>query len=344
MKKVALLQERTLEVRHADLPPDPGPGEIMIRLRAIGLCGSDMHWYLEGGVGHTAATYPMVLGHEPVGEVAAVGSGAGHFQTGQMVSIEPTVTCGHCVDCLAGRHNLCPSGVFMGGPQAEGFFREYAVVPARNAELVPEEFSPLQASLIEPVAVIVHTLELVQIRVGDTVAVLGSGPIGLLAAAMARHAGASRVITADRIDHRVRLARRIGADLAVDTSRENVVDAVMDLTRGRGADVVLDAAGGPDTIQAGIMMARSGGQLVLVGIPSVKSFPVDLHTAMAKELRIQTIKRSNHRGQEAVRLIADGRIPEEIITHRLPLENTPEAFELVEHYRDGVGKVVIEIP
>ncbi|MBM3811090.1 MAG: zinc-binding dehydrogenase [Acidimicrobiia bacterium] len=343
MKSVALVAPKQLEMRETAAPPEPGPGQLLVRLRSVGLCGSDMHWYMEGCVGHNPAVYPMVLGHEPVGEVAAAGAGTGH-SPGELVSIEPTVSCGHCTHCLAGRHNNCIHGIFMGGPHAEGFFREYAVVPARNVDRVPEDLTPLQAALIEPVAVIVHMLELVNIRVGDTVVVLGTGPIGLLAAALARQAGAGRVITADRVAHRVRLARQTGVDVALDMSKESIVDAVMDVTKGRGAEVVIDAAGAPETIQAGLALAAAAGQFVLLGIPSQKNFPVDLHTAMAKELRIQTIKRSNHRGAEAIRLLADGRIPESIITHRMPIDNTPEAFELLEHYRDGVGKIVIEMP
>lgn len=344
MKSAALTALHTLEIQEVPLPPEPGHGQVLVRLRAVGLCGSDMHWYLEGCVGHNPAIYPMVLGHEPVGDVVAVGPGAGTHQIGQMVSVEPTVSCGHCLFCLTGRHNNCVHGVFMGGPTSEGFFREFALVPARNADVVPATLTPIQASLIEPTAVIVHLLELVKIKVGDTVAVLGSGPIGLLAAIMARYAGASRVIIADRVGHRLQLAKRLGLDETVDMRSQSVLDAVMDLTSGRGADLVLDAAGAPETIQAGIEMTRPSGQFVLVGIPSNKLFPVDLHTAMAKELRIQTIKRSNHKGREAMELIQDGRIPESIITHRLSLERTPEAFDLVEHYRDGVGKVVIEMP
>jgi L-iditol 2-dehydrogenase len=341
MRTVALVEHQKLALREDPVPPDPGPGELLVKMRAVGICGSDMHWFLEGGVGHNRAVYPMVLGHEPVGEVVAAGVGTG-FSVGQLAAIEPTISCGHCWYCLSGFHNNCPSGVFMGGPALEGFFREYALVPARNAERVPDDLTVLQASLIEPVAVIVHILELVPIRLGDTVAVLGSGPIGVLAAALARHAGASRVIAADRLAHRVSMARLAGVDEAIDTTQASAADAVMDLTGGRGADVVFDAAGGPDTIQAGIEMTRAGGQYVLIGIPSERSFPVDLHTAMAKELRIQTIKRSNHRGAEAIRLIRDGRVPESIITHRLGLEQTPEAFDMIRHYRDGVGKAVIE--
>lgn len=342
MRSVDLVAPRTLEVRERPAP-EPGPGEVLIRLRAVGLCGSDMHWYLEGGIGAHRAVYPMVLGHEPAGEIVAVGTGVAGRAPGQLVSVEPTITCGHCEFCLAGRHNNCPNGVFLGGPQAPGFFREYAAVPARNTELVPAGMTIQQAALIEPVAVIVHVLDLIEICPGDTVAVLGAGSIGLLCVAMAKLAGASRVVAADKLAHRLALARTMGADVVVHTPAESAVDAVLDSTGGRGADVVLDAAGSPETINAAIAACRPTGPVVLIGIPSASLVTLDLVAAMGKELRIVTVKRSNHRGAAAIELLRGGRIPETLITHTLPLEKTPEAFEMLAHYRDGVGKVLIGI-
>ncbi len=343
MRSVELVAPRRLEERVVSQPPDPGPGEVLVRLRAVGICGSDMHWYLEGGIGAFPASYPMVLGHEPVGEVLAAGSGV-PLKPGAKVAIEPSITCGHCEHCLAGHHNNCVQSVFMGSPQAPGFFREYAVVPARNTDPVPQEMSLVRASLIEPVAVILHVMELVEIRVGDTVAVLGAGSIGMLCATMARLAGASRVFIADRLKHRLELARAMGADVVIHTPTENPAEIVLDATRGRGVDVVLDAAGAVETINAGLALCRPGGSFVLIGIPSEKQLVVDLHTAMAKEVRLLTVKRSNHKGAAAIELLRAGRIPEALVTHRLPLERTPAAFEMLAAYSDGVGKVVIEFP
>ena len=152
------------------LPADPGPDEVQVKLRSVGICGSDMHWYLDGSIYGFPATYPLVLGHEPAGEVLAVGSGASGLRPGDRVSIEPTISCGHCEYCARGQHNNCLQSQFMGSPQLPGLLREYAVVPAHNTELVPENFSYTQASLIEPVAVIMHMLELVQIHAVDSVA------------------------------------------------------------------------------------------------------------------------------------------------------------------------------
>jgi L-iditol 2-dehydrogenase len=186
----------------------------------------------------------------------------------------------------------------------------------------------------------VHVFELSPLKMQQTVAILGCGPIGLIGIAMAKNAGC-QVVACDRVPHRVHLAKAMGADIAVDI--RDFRDAVDQATGGRGAHQVYDAAGAPETIHLGIQAARSGGRLTLIGIPTPLHFEVDLHTAMAKELSFQMMKRSNHKGVAAGALIAAGRIPFEVITHALPLEKAQEGFELVHGYRDGVGKVIFDI-
>ena len=343
MKSVQLVAERTMEVREMPAPRDPGEGEVLVKVRAVGICGSDMHWYLEGGIGNSPAVYPQVLGHEPAGEIVAVGKGVEEFRAGQRVAMEPALTCGHCEFCISGRHNNCAASIFMGSPQMPGWFREYAVIPARNAIAIPDDMSFVTATIIEPLAVLLHVRELVEIRLGDTVAVLGAGPIGLLTASIARLAGASKVFIADKVPHRLALARELGVDCAVDTRAASFVEAVMDQTRGRGVDLVFDAAAAVETINASIAIARPSGRVVLIGIPAEKQLLIDLHTAMAKELAIQTIKRSNHNAHAALDLIESGRIDGRIVSHLFPLEQTPEAFSTLAEYREGVSKVVVEV-
>jgi L-iditol 2-dehydrogenase len=279
-----------------------------------------------------------------VGEVVAAGSDASGIKPGQLVGVEPAITCGHCEYCVSGRTNNCVHIVFMGGRESPGFFREYAVVPAANVEPIPPSVNWQQAALVEPLAVICHTFNLCPTRPGDTVAVLGAGPIGLLAVAMARLSGANCIVAGDKVAHRAALAKKMGADAGVHMPGESIVDTVRDLTQGRGADVVYDAAAARDTIGAGLRCTRRGGSFVLVGMPYEKNLPIDMHLAMDREIRIQTVKRGNHCGHHAMNLIQAGRIPTDLITHRFPLERTAEAFGLLEDYRDGVGKILIENP
>lgn len=344
MRSAPLVAPRRIELIETKAPEGPRQGELLVKMRAVGLCGSDLHWWGEGRIHSTPAAYPQILGHEPVGEVVAAGQGVRDFKPGDRVAMEPSLTCGHCEFCRAGRHNLCVHSRFMGGPEAEGFLRDYVVVPADNAELIPEPLNWHEATLIEPVAELVHVYELAPVRVGHTVVVLGCGSIGGIAIAMAKLAGAAEVLACDPVPHRQALARKMGADFVMDAVADDFLDAVLQRTAGRGADVVYDAAGTPETIQLGLRCTKSGGSYVLIGVPVPAAFNVDLHTAMSRELRIQTIKRSNHKGCEAAALLAAGRIPTALLTHSLPLEKAQEGFELLSSYGDGVGKLVFDFP
>jgi L-iditol 2-dehydrogenase len=324
-------------------PPDPAEDEVLVRVRAVGICGTDLHWYLEGGVGNYPSVYPQVLGHEPAGEIVGVGRRVEGLKPGQKVAIEPAITCGHCEFCMSGRHNNCSASVFMSTPQMPGLFREFAVMPAHNVMPLPDHMSFSRATIIEPLAVILHVLELVDIHVGDTVAVMGAGPIGLLTTAVARLAGAARIFVTDKVPHRLRIAEEMGADTAVETAGGRFVEAVLDQTRGRGVDIVIDAAGSPETINASIGVARAGGRVVLIGLPSENHVTIDILAAMGKELNIQTIKRSNHNGHAALDLLESGRISDRLVTHHFALEETPRAFDVLSNYSDNVGKVIIEM-
>ena len=341
MRAAQLVAHRQIEEVQIPQERDPGPGEVTVRIRACGICGSDLHWWAEGGVGAKVAQYPCILGHEPAGEIVAVGPGVTSHNVGHRVAVEPALTCGQCEFCRAGRHNLCTSATFLSSSGAPGLYREYCTIPAHNADPLPAHFTYEQATLVEPLSVIVHVLEVAPIAQGDTVAILGAGSIGMLAAAVAKHAGASHVYIADQVPHRLAMARRMGAGTAVDI--KDFSAAVLDGTAGRGADVVIDAAAKPQTVQAGLAVARRGAQFVLVGIPSQRHMPFDFHLAMSKELRVQTIFRANQGGHRAIELLASGAVPTALLSHSLPLSQTQQAFELLEAYADGGGKVVITL-
>lgn len=325
------------------MPEGPRPGELLVKMAAVGICGSDLHWWADGHISGNPARYPQVLGHEPAGTVVEVGAGVKGFKPGDRVSMEPSLTCGHCEFCIQGRHNLCVTSRFMGGPEAQGFLRDYVTVPAHNADPVPDSLSFHQATLMEPVAVWVHVFEIAPVRMQQTIAVLGCGPIGLIGIAMAKAAGAETILACDRVTHRLSLAKSMGATAVFDLRTDDFRDAIMQATRGLGAHQVYDAAGAPETINLGIKCTRSGGRFVLIGIPSPLSFEVDLHTALAREIDVQTIRRSNHKGRQAAALLRSGQIPTSLITHAMPLEQAQTAFEMLNERSGGAGKVILDL-
>lgn len=343
MNALQLVAPRTLDFAAWPDPHDPGPGEVLVRIRACGVCGSDMHYYLEGGCAGTGALYPSVLGHEPAGEIVEIGAGVEGLAAGQRVAVEPALTCGHCSRCRAGFANQCELSTFMGGVQAPGLLRDYAVVPSHNVVPLPDDVDYATATIVEPLAVLLHSVELARLQVGETVAVMGAGPIGLLAVATAKLAGASRIVVADRIQHRLDIARKLGADEAVNIERASVRDAVFDLTGGKGAHVVFEGAGKAESINNAIASARRGGRVVIIGIPSEHRVAVDLWQAMHSELSIYVQKRSNGNDRDALDILRRGEIDAGLlITHRFSLEDGARAFQTVAEYADGVGKALVE--
>src|SRR5713226_2785981 len=196
--------------------PDPGPGEVQVRVAAVGVCGSDLHSYSEGAVGDSPCVYPMVLGHEPAGVVATTGPGVTGWSPGDRAAFEPALYCYHCEFCLSGHHNVCANLRFMSNPEEPGFFREYANLPAHNLLAIPAAMSLQHATLIEPLAVVLHSLQMAAVRPGETAAVFGAGPIGLLTVVALKLAGAGRVWAIDPVAHRLALASSAGADAVID--------------------------------------------------------------------------------------------------------------------------------
>jgi L-iditol 2-dehydrogenase len=323
---------------------DPAPGEVQVRVEACGICGSDLHYFSEGGICGTPNVYPMVLGHEPTGSVVKTGTGVSGWAPGDRVALEPAVYCYHCEQCLSGHHNLCAHLHFLSAPPDPGFHREYINLPAGNILPLPAEISFQEGTLFEPLAVVLHSLRFVQLRPGETAAVFGAGPIGLLTIFALKLAGAGRVWSVEPVAERRDLACRLGADAALDPTGIDPVRQILADTGGRGVDAVVDCATRGASLSQGVEVARHGGRLVVTGIPSEARSALDFHSLRRKELALFNVRRSNRESESALQLLREHRrrlAP--ILTHEMPLEDIQQAFTKLERYRDGMAKVVVKL-
>jgi L-iditol 2-dehydrogenase len=319
--------------------PTPGPGQVLVRLRAVGICGSDVHYYADGRIGDAVAPLPFVLGHEPAGEVVALGAGVRGLAEGQRVALEPALSCGHCAMCLTGRPNCCPAVRFLGSPPVPGVYEEYHVLAAHQCVPIPDSVTFEAAAALEPMAVGLHAVNMARLRPGDRVAIMGCGPVGVLTAMAARVAGASFIAMTDPHPARRAMAATLDADLVVDPTAEGALDTL----RATGEfDITFEAAGVQDAVDDATLLVRSGGTAVIIGIPAVDRIALWAHPLRRKELNIIMSRRANFELEPCIRLMAQGMLdPGKIITHRFPLARLAEGMDLVRHYQDGVMKAMI---
>src|SRR3954462_4464039 len=247
---------------------DPGPGEVQVRVDAVGICGSDLHAWSEGSVGDSANRYPMVLGHEPAGTVLKTGAGVTGIAPGDRGALEPALYCYHCEYCQRGQFNICANIKFLSNAGHPGFFRERVNLPAKNFLPIPAALSADQATLGEPLAVAMHSLKFAAMRPGETVAVFGAGPIGLLTVAALKSANVPRIFVVEPVLHRREMAVGLGASVAVPP--EEAVATILRDTGKRGVDCAIDCAAGEQTMNDAMHVTCNGGRVVLTGIHAGK--------------------------------------------------------------------------
>jgi len=321
---------------------EPAAGEVQVRVNAVGLCGSDLHSYSEGCVGDTPCEYPMVLGHEPAGTVVRTGAGVTGWAPGDRAALEPALYCYHCEFCRTGHHNVCENIRFLSNPGHPGFFREFVNLPVSNLCAIPNHLSLEEASLLEPLAVAMHSMKFAAVQAGETVVVFGAGPIGLLTLACLKVAGAGRIWAVEPMAHRREMARRMGAHEAIDPNQIDVVRQIHAETGGRGVDCAIDCATKEHTTNWAIGAVRNAGRVVITGIHSAALVPFEVSPMRRKELAIFNVRRSNDETAAALELLvsrAGWFAP--LVTHTRRLDQIAEAFRLTENYEDGVGKMVI---
>lgn len=316
--------------------PEKSGDEVLIRVGGVGVCGSDLHYYREGGIGPALIREPFVPGHEFAGWVVEDRPDLG-LHSGQLVAVDPARPCGRCEWCERGHINLCPNVEFLGAPPYHGAMTENIAVRPEQIFALPAGFTISQAVMLEPLGVAVHALDLAGPPLLETVAILGCGPIGLCLLQLVRLAGADRVYAIDPVAYRAQAAKRLGADEVAGD-----FDAVRRWTDGRGVDLVLEATNSPDGFQHATETVRIGGRIVLVGIPDGDRYTLGAALARRKGLSIKLARRMGHVYPRAIKLIAEGRVDvDSIVTHRFGLEDAATAFALQSDCRDGALKSII---
>ncbi len=345
MKAVVLTGLKKVEVRDVPMPRPVRDDDVLVKMGAVGICGSDIHYHLDGRIGDQVVVHPAVLGHEGAGVVESAGPAAGGLKPGDRVVIEPAVVCGRCDQCLVGRPNTCRELVFLGTPgQLPGCMCEYIVMPARNCLPLPASLSVEDGALVEPLSIAFHSLKIAGAPAPRKTGILGAGTIGLSVLLVARQLAPGNFYMTDKIDDRVRAARLAGASWAGNPDRDDVVAEVA-AREPLLLDAVFECTGDPAALDQAADLLAPGGRLVVVGIPPAPRISLDIHKFRRKEIALLNVRRQRHCMSEAIDFIARGEAdPRFMLTHRFSIDEGARAFELAAGYRDGAIKTIIRIP
>lgn len=321
--------------------PRARPGEVLVRVQANSVCGSDLHYWHEGKIGSAVVNIAFTPGHEFAGLVTEGSGEPFGLSDGTLVAVDPAQPCGHCFWCHEGNHHLCPNMVFVGAPPHPGAMAEYISVPASTVHAMPEGFTATQAALLEPLGVAMHALDLAKLRPGSHLAILGAGTIGLYVLMLARISGALTLSVIEPLEYRREKALELGATAAF-ADVAGYLASVKD-TPTRGADVVIEATTSPHGPRHATEAARIGGKVVLVGIPDGDEFTLTGSQVRRKGLTIKLSRRMGDIYPRAIEYVRSGRIDvNAIVTHTLPLSQVRQAFEMLADYKDQAIKVVLE--
>jgi L-iditol 2-dehydrogenase len=343
MKSIKLTGIRQMEMVEADEPRIVNPGDIKIRMLAVGVCGSDIHYYTQGAIGSQIVKYPFTVGHEGAGIVTETGSGVKSVKPGDKVAIEPAMPCWKCDQCQAGRHNTCRSLKFLGCPdQAEGCLSEYIVMPETSCFPLYGKLEPVHGVISEPLSIGIYSVKQAVAIKGAKVGILGFGPIGMSVMLAAKAQGADSFYITDKIEDRLSVARREGARLTANPEHENVVERILEQVP-LALDVVFECCGQQEAFDQAVDLLKPGGKLLGVGIPEFDTWSMSVEKTRRKELTIQFVRRQEDCVGTALELMEKGKIDvSKMITHKFPFEETKAAFDLVAGYADGVMKALIE--
>ncbi len=333
---------RQIEIVETPDPKIVNDKDVLVKMGSIGVCGSDVHYYVDGKIGNQVIEFPFPVGHEGAGVVQEIGFAVSHVKPGDRVAVEPAMPCGECDQCKAGRSHTCRKLKFLGCPkQADGCLSEYVVVPEHSCLPIPDSMTLDQAALSEPLAIGVYAVKISIPMKGAKVGILGTGPIGLSCLLPARGQGAAKVYMTDKLDERLELARTIGADWVGNVDKQDIV-ADINSAEKEQLDVVFECCGQQDALDQALEILKPGGKLMIVGIPREPRISFSIDNLRRNEICIQNVRRQNGCVQDTLDMISSQAvIADPMMTHHFAFDQTKEAFDLVAGYKDGVVKAMI---
>lgn len=342
-KAVFMTGLNKMEMREIEVPKIKD-NEVLVKLEYVGICGSDVHYLEHGSIGDFVVNGDFVLGHECAGEIVEIGSKVTDLQIGDKVALEPGCTCGQCEFCKTGKYNLCPDVEFLATPPYHGCLENYIAFPANMCFKLPNNITTKEGALVEPLAVGMHAAAQGNVKLGDSVVILGAGCIGLVTLLACKAYGATDITVVDIMQKRLDYAMKLGATRVINAKEADTIKVMEELTKGKGADVVIETAGSKITVQQTAYLVKRGGTIVLVGMAPEDIIDYNFAKLMAKEANINTVFRYRNIYPKAINAIAKGIIDVSgIVTHEFDFEDTAKAFDFVIHNKNEVVKAVIKI-
>lgn len=343
MKKIVLNGIKKFDIVDSPKPVISKPDDVLLKIESVGVCGSDIHYYKEGKIGDQIIEFPFTIGHECSATVVEVGREVKSVKPGDMVAVEPAVSCHHCSQCLEGREHTCLNLKFLGCPgQMEGCLSEYLIMPEKNCFPVSGLLNAEQAAFVEPLSIGCYAANFVtSFNRTSSIAILGAGPIGLSVMLSLISMGFKNIFVTDKLDYRLSAAKDNGAVWTGNALNENIITDLKNVNP-QLFDAVFECCGQQEAIDFASDILKPGGKLLIVGIPETDTLSFDISKMRRKEISIQNVRRQNNCVQQAIGLISSGKISTEfMITHRFSLNQTGDAFKLVSGYEDNVIKAMI---
>ena len=342
-KAVFMTGLNKMEIRDVEVPQIK-ENEVLVKLEYVGICGSDVHYLEHGSIGDFVVNGDFILGHECAGEIVEVGTKVSNLSLGDKVALEPGCTCGQCEFCKTGKYNLCPDVEFLATPPYHGCLENYIAFPANMCFKLPENITTKEGALVEPLAVGMHAAAQGNVKLGDSVVILGAGCIGLVTLLACKAYGATDITVVDVMPKRLEYAMKLGATRVINAREEDAVAKTDEITDGKGVDVVIETAGSKITIKQTAYLVKRGGTIVLVGMAPEDIIEYNFAKIMAKEAAIQSVFRYRNIYPKAINAIAQGMIDVSgIVTHEFEFAETAKAFDFVINNKNDVVKAVIKI-